>query len=652
MYKEKKWYLKSMWYKVTIMMITLVVWAIFMPLTASAANVTTGKMGENEEAIWAYDADTDTLVLTGQISGVGKLNNNFPNAKKVILKDCTLIGNISDIFKDMSLVESIEFNTVDTSNVTSMYSMFENCVSLISLDLGDFTTSNVTNMRNMFKGCKGLTGLNVSGFDTSNVKNMYGMFSGCNELTGLNLSNFDTGKVTDMRYMFFNCSGLSNLNLDGFDTANVIDMSAMFWNCSSLTVLDISDFNTGNVTSMTDMFRDCFNLSAVEGLDLSGFKTSKVKDMECMFYNCNNLAQLKLGGFNTENVTSMNFMFANCNSLSQLDISSFDTQNVTSMYSMFSGCSELKSLDVSDFNTSKTTNMYGMFQNCSGLTNLDVSNFDTTNVRLVSYMFRGCNNLTSLDISSFDMSNAGGSYPMLQGCRKIKTIKTPKAMRKNDQIHLPDNYYDAEGKKYTDIYSDGCNITLVRESSPFADVSENSWQYEYAKFALNKNMMTGKGTNAEGLIIFDPNAPLTRAEFVQTLYNKHGKPEVTYTDRFPDVEDGKWYTNAILWAAEENIVAGKGDGNFDVYGNITREEMATILYKYANYKQYNTVGRSNLDNYTDASSVSSWAVENMKWALSYGVMKGKGDRLAPLENATRAECATMLCNFMSYYEGY
>lgn len=192
---------------------------------------------------------------------------------------------------------------------------------------------------------------------------------------------------------------------------------------------------------------------------------------------------------------------------------------------------------------------------------------------------------------------------------------------------------------------------LIEVVNPFADVDVKSWQFPYVKYALDENLMAGKGTsNAGKAVVFEPNKNMTRAEFVQTLYNKEGKPAVSYKNVFVDVPKGKWYTNAVMWAYQNDIVKGKSN-RFDVEGNITREEMATILYKYAaNYKGYEAAGRAQLTGYTDAKSISSWATENMKWAIQYGIMKGKGNLVAPKDNATRAEGATMLRNFIIAYE--
>ena len=187
--------------------------------------------------------------------------------------------------------------------------------------------------------------------------------------------------------------------------------------------------------------------------------------------------------------------------------------------------------------------------------------------------------------------------------------------------------------------------------NPFGDVSESSWAYKFAKFALDYKLMSGKGKDTEGKILFDPTKNMTRAEFVQTLYNKEGKPAVEYVDKFEDVPDNQWYTDAIIWAAENDIVAGKGK-KFDVSGEITRQEMATILCKYAtNYKKYETEGREDYSKFEDSGKVEKWAKTYMEWALHYGIMKGRSDNtLGPLDNATRAEGATMLKNFISKYE--
>ena len=154
-------------------------------------------------------------------------------------------------------------------------------------------TSNVTNMDYMFQNCRGLTSLDVSNFNTSNVTSMTQMFASCNGLTSLDLSNFNTSNVTSMASMFSNCRGLTSLDLRNFNTSNVIAMTQMFSYCSNLTSLNLSGWNTSNVTSMMLMFSDC---NSLKSLDLSGWNTSKVTDMNGMFNNCTSLTTIRMVG--------------------------------------------------------------------------------------------------------------------------------------------------------------------------------------------------------------------------------------------------------------------------------------------------------------------------------------------------------------------
>ncbi len=183
----------------------------------------------------------------------------------------------------------------------------------------------------------------------------------------------------------------------------------------------------------------------------------------------------------------------------------------------------------------------------------------------------------------------------------------------------------------------------------FADVAANSWQYPFAKYAYEKNIMKGKNTDAEGRVIFAPNDNLTRAEFAQVLYNAENKPSVEYSDRFHDVPKGQWYANAVLWAAANDIVSGYPNGNYGVSDPITREQLAMMLYKYAKLKGYDITTKADLTGFTDYQSISSWAVTPMEWAVGNSVMKGKKEKLDPTGKATRAECATMLTNFMNTF---
>ena len=253
--------------------------------------------------------------------------------------------------------EKVYLNTDSSKMFYSGYGS-EKIQKFLELDLSNFNTSQVTSMYSMFLDMFYLTTLNLSSFDTSNVTNMSYMFYGMSNLTTLDLSSFNTSKVIDMSGMFFYIYNLTTLDLSNFDTSNVTNMEAMFNRMPELTSLDLSNFDTSKVTDMSAMF---FNTSNLTTLNLSNFDTSKVTDMGSMFYGTSNLTTLNLSSFDTSSVTDMSYMFYGMSNLTTLNLSNFDTSKVTDMSCMFSGTPNLITLDISNFDISQVTSMYGMF---------------------------------------------------------------------------------------------------------------------------------------------------------------------------------------------------------------------------------------------------------------------------------------------------
>ena len=222
-------------------------------------------------------------------------NNNFNTSK---------VTNMSYMYTP--------FTPGDWSSVVTLASMNNNVKPSLLSNNDDYKVELLASDGDEVGFYSVIEKLDLSGFNTSNVTNMYGMFEECSSLTNLNLSNFNTSKVTNMMNMFYRCSSLTNLDLNGFNTSKVTDMSSMFCGCLSLTNLDLSSFNTSNVTNMSSMFDYCRSLTT---LDLSSFNTSKVTDMRFMFSSCSSLTTLDLSSFNTSNVTNMYRMFLQCSSL-------------------------------------------------------------------------------------------------------------------------------------------------------------------------------------------------------------------------------------------------------------------------------------------------------------------------------------------------
>ena len=333
--------------------------------------------------------------------------------------DTSQVTNMSEMFEECEKLTSLDVSHFDTSQVTNMSAMFSNCYVLTSLDVSHFNTSQVTDMHGMFRRCDILTNLDVSHFDTSQVTNMSEMFRGCGILTNLDVSHFNTSQVTDMFGMFWSCEKLTSLDVSHFNTSQVTNMASMFHYCDKLTSLDVSHFDTSRVTDMSSMFEICEKLT---NLDVSHWDTSQVTDMFGMFWSCEKLTSLDFSHWDTSQVTNMSAMFQNCYNLTNLDLSSFDTSQVTDMSEMFDYCEKLTSLDVSHFNTSKVTDMAWMFRSCDILTNLDVSHFDTSQVTNMYSMFDHCEKLTSLDVSHFDTSQVTNMYLMFADCDNLADL--------------------------------------------------------------------------------------------------------------------------------------------------------------------------------------------------------------------------------------
>lgn len=187
--------------------------------------------------------------------------------------------------------------------------------------------------------------------------------------------------------------------------------------------------------------------------------------------------------------------------------------------------------------------------------------------------------------------------------------------------------------------------TETPSKTTFNDVSANDWFASAVDYVTGKGMMNGTAANT-----FSPKANTTRGMVVTVLYRLENQPS-TSAASFTDVASGAYYANAVAWANANGIVSGYGSGKFGPNDKVTREQLAAILYRYAQYKKYDVSGANSLDGYTDVQSVSSYAVPALQWANAAGVVTGKsGSKLDPKGYATRAEVAAMLMRFCENVE--
>lgn len=174
----------------------------------------------------------------------------------------------------------------------------------------------------------------------------------------------------------------------------------------------------------------------------------------------------------------------------------------------------------------------------------------------------------------------------------------------------------------------------------FSDVKSDDWYYEAVKYGYENGLMQGTDNG------FEPDGKMTRAMLVTVLYRLE-KAELTDGENpFTDVEDGTWYTNAVIWAKETRIVTGVTETEFAPNDNITREQTVTILYRYAKYKGYDVEVSGELSKFSDMDEISSFAFDAFRWAIESGIINGTSENtLSPKDGATRAQLAAILMRF-------
>ena len=183
----------------------------------------------------------------------------------------------------------------------------------------------------------------------------------------------------------------------------------------------------------------------------------------------------------------------------------------------------------------------------------------------------------------------------------------------------------------------------VKRNYTFDDVLPTSWYFDAVEFVASEGLFNGTSSTS-----FTPDGNMNRAMIVTVLYRLAGSPAVTGEVAFNDVASGLWYSSAVIWADANGIVEGFGDGRFAPLQNVTREEIACFIYRYAAFAGQDISAAADLSSYTDTSSIHDWALSAMQWAVSEEIITGRpSGALDPRGFATRAEVATMMMRFLS-----
>ena len=190
-------------------------------------------------------------------------------------------------------------------------------------------------------------------------------------------------------------------------------------------------------------------------------------------------------------------------------------------------------------------------------------------------------------------------------------------------------------------------VTIIEEAI-FTDTNYKAWYSDYVDYVYDNGIMNGMNATT-----FAPDRSMTRAELVTVLYRAAGSQEVTYDGAFSDVPDGQWYSDAITWAAQNKVVNGMEDGRFAPKENITREQIATILYRYTQTLGVEMAEGAALTSFPDGSSVRAYAKEAMEWAVAEelinGIVSGGITTLSPQATATRAQLATIISRYQQMF---
>lgn len=242
----------------------------------------------------------------------------------------------------------------------------------------------------------------------------------------------------------------------------------------------------------------------------------------------------------------------------------------------------------------------------------------------------------------------GGTSVKNQTVVKNNKATSPSNPTREDYVF--DGWYTDKGltKKYDFDTKVTGSLTLyakwVEETweNPFTDVNENDWFYENVAYVYEHGMMAGTSKTT-----FSPNVTTTRGMVVTVLYRLEGSPVLSNSSSFSDVASGAYYQDAIAWAVANGITSGYGNGKFGPNDPITREQLATFLYRYAKYKGLDvSVGEdTNILSYNDALTISEYAFPAIQWLCGEGIMQGSDGNLMPAGNATRAQIAALLHRF-------
>ena len=607
--------------------------------------------------------DKKTGTVTDCDSSVTKAN--IPHTIKGATVTC--IGNGA-----FGWCKSLTGVTIPDSVTSIGGSAFYGCTSLTNVTIPDSVTSIGGSA---FGNCKSLTNMTIPDSVTL-IGN--GAFLGCTSLTSVTIPD----SVTSIgEQAFSECTSLTSVTIP--DSVTSIGEQA-FSECTSLTSVTIPD----SVTSIGEQaFSECTSLTSVTIPD------SVTSIGNGAFASCTSLTGIWVAEGNNDYSSDASGVLFNKDKITLVQCPGTFREytipdSVTSIGEQaFMGCSSLTSVTIPD---SVTSIHWGAFYDCTSLASVTIPDSVTS---IGAWAFRDCTSLTdvyyagseaqwkAISISSNgndDLLTANIHYNYVSHTHSYKDVVTaPTCTEKGYTTHTcscgdsyVDTYTDALGHAWdsgkvtkqptateTGIRTYTCTrcSATKTETIPatgsvdvtqmFTDVTKN-WAYPGVQYCVTHGIMGGMGDGT-----FAPTGTTTRAQIVQILYNLEGTPAVSGTTPFTDLT-ANWYKPAILWAYQNNVVAGKSPTTFAPDQPVTREQIAVILTQYMFHvlKMERTWTPADLSTFPDGAQVSSWAKEAMQDAVALGLINGTKASdgvvyLDPQGSATRQQVATILMNF-------
>ncbi len=515
-----------------------------------------------------------------------------------------------------------------------------------------------------FKECHALSGVVIPDSVTDIGDSA---FEDCTALTDVTIGS---GVTRIGEYAFSGCSVLTQITIP--DSVTSIGHSA-FYGCRCLTSVILSK---SLIRIEDSLFSGCSSLVSVTLPDgITGIGASA-------FSKCSNLTSIKL----PNSISSIDrFAFYQCSSLTDVRIPS----GVTSIGDYaFSYCYSLPRVIIPDRLTHIGSNM---FYSCSSLTGVtipagvtsigDSAFFLCSDLRDVYYL--GSREQWSKIVFGSYNNQLRGAYIHYHEQHNYESAVTePSCTEQGYTTHTcidcgyncEDTYVDALGhawdegivtkqptptengvKTYTCTRCDATRTESISvtgekpcdggdgcQSGKFVDVDSKQWYHPYVDYAVAHGLFGGTSDYT-----FEPETAMTRAMLVTVLWRYEGQPK-GYQNTFSDVnaKSGSWYIDAVAWASANGVVNGVGAGRFDPDGKITREQMATILFRYAQKKEIDTSRRGDVSAFPDANQISGYAKEALSWTVGEGIINGSDNMLQPQGNATRAQVATILMRFI------